>query len=194
MGRGTDLDAAELREAGCRVHLNANDEEKWEYLRHLDVFVSCSLWEGFNLPLVEAQAVGTLAVAFDCGAHPETCPLTFPNLAEMVGFIGRIANDPELLSGHARAGYRHARGSFRWSEASSRFETLVLSAATSGGRAERRRRPRQSRAVPMGLFLRLVQWRQNLAATIRSLRLYGVRITLKKARRRLREAFQARGG
>lgn len=36
-----------------------------------DVYASASLWEGFNLPLVEAQACGKPVVAFYCCAHPE---------------------------------------------------------------------------------------------------------------------------
>jgi len=30
-----------------------------------------TLWEGFNLPLVEAQACGRPVIAFDLGPHPE---------------------------------------------------------------------------------------------------------------------------
>lgn len=35
------------------------------------VYISPSLWEGFNLPLLEAQALGVPVVAFDLAAHPE---------------------------------------------------------------------------------------------------------------------------
>lgn len=35
------------------------------------VYVSCSLWEGFNMPVVEAQACGKPVVVFDIGAHKE---------------------------------------------------------------------------------------------------------------------------
>jgi len=36
-----------------------------------DVYVSASTWEGFNLPVVEAQLLGNPVVAFDIGAHNE---------------------------------------------------------------------------------------------------------------------------
>ena len=36
-----------------------------------DVYVTASLWEGFNLPLVEAQSLGKPVVAFDVGSHKE---------------------------------------------------------------------------------------------------------------------------
>lgn len=36
-----------------------------------DVYVTASTWEGFNLPVVEAQMLGKPVVAFDIGAHKE---------------------------------------------------------------------------------------------------------------------------
>ena len=36
-----------------------------------DVYVSCSLSEGFNLPLIEAQYFGLPVVAFDIPTHRE---------------------------------------------------------------------------------------------------------------------------
>lgn len=36
-----------------------------------DVYVTASLWEGYDLPAAEAQLLGKKVVAFDVGAHPE---------------------------------------------------------------------------------------------------------------------------
>lgn len=36
-----------------------------------DLYATCTLWETFNIPIVEAQACGTPVVAFDLGPHPE---------------------------------------------------------------------------------------------------------------------------
>jgi len=47
------------------------DEELPYYYSACDVYATCSLWEGYNLPLAEAQAFGKLVVAFDVGAHRE---------------------------------------------------------------------------------------------------------------------------
>lgn len=47
------------------------DEELPYYYAACDVYVTASLWEGFNLPLAEAQACGKKVVAFNIGAHPE---------------------------------------------------------------------------------------------------------------------------
>jgi len=101
MGKGTEKDADIYRLSGINVQLNASEAEKLEYLQSLDVFVSPSLWEGFNLPLVEAQTVGTPAIAFDVGAHPEVCPLIFSTLEEMVNFLHTTSIKPSILLAHA---------------------------------------------------------------------------------------------
>lgn len=49
----------------------ASDEEVPLYYAACDVYVSATLWEGFNLPLAEAQACGRPVIAFDLGPHPE---------------------------------------------------------------------------------------------------------------------------
>jgi 1,2-diacylglycerol 3-alpha-glucosyltransferase len=50
---------------------NVPDEEMPLYYAACDVYVTCSTLEGFNLPLVEAQACGKPVVAFDIGPHRE---------------------------------------------------------------------------------------------------------------------------
>jgi len=47
------------------------DEELPYYYAACDLYVSASLWEGFNLPAAEAQACGKKVVAFDIGSHQE---------------------------------------------------------------------------------------------------------------------------
>jgi len=48
-----------------------SEEELPYYYAACDVYATGSLWEGFNLPLVEAQACGKPVVAFNVGPHPE---------------------------------------------------------------------------------------------------------------------------
>lgn len=47
------------------------DNELPYYYAACDIYTTASLWEGFNMPVVEAQAVGKPVVAFDIAAHPE---------------------------------------------------------------------------------------------------------------------------
>ena len=41
------------------------------YYAACDIYVTASLWEGFDLPAAEAQACGKPVVAFNIGSHPE---------------------------------------------------------------------------------------------------------------------------
>ena len=121
MGRGTEADAAPFRDQGVAVWLNGSESEKTAYLRRLDVFISCSQWEGFNLPLVEAQALGTVGLAFDVGAHPEVTPLVVGHLSEAVTLIDTYTRHPDLLGEHAVKGYHFVRRRFAWNDTTTRF-------------------------------------------------------------------------
>ncbi len=48
-----------------------DDEELPFYYAACDLYITASLWEGFNLPLGESQACGKKVVAFDVCSHPE---------------------------------------------------------------------------------------------------------------------------
>jgi glycosyltransferase involved in cell wall biosynthesis len=47
------------------------DEDIPLYYAACDIYASATLWEGFNLPLAEAQACARPVVAFNLGPHPE---------------------------------------------------------------------------------------------------------------------------
>jgi len=47
------------------------DEELPYYYAACDLYVTATLWEGFDLPVVEAQTMGKKVVAFDLCSHPE---------------------------------------------------------------------------------------------------------------------------
>ncbi|MFH1597605.1 MAG: glycosyltransferase family 4 protein [Patescibacteria group bacterium] len=47
------------------------DQELPQYYGACDVYATASLWEGYNLPMAEAQACGKPVIAWDLGPHPE---------------------------------------------------------------------------------------------------------------------------
>ncbi|MBN4049092.1 glycosyltransferase family 4 protein [archaeon AH-315-M20] len=47
------------------------DEKLPDYYADCNIYVTSSLWEGFNLPAAEAQACGKKVVAFNIGSHSE---------------------------------------------------------------------------------------------------------------------------
>lgn len=128
-GRGTPQEAATLRREGFHAHVNLDDDQRVDYLRGLDVFVSLSLWEGMNLPLVEAAALGTPALALDTGAHPEFSPLIYSGVEGMAAQLEAYANRPGLLEEHGQMSYRYVRRRFTWSACGAGFAALLLRVA-----------------------------------------------------------------
>ncbi|OGI25375.1 MAG: hypothetical protein A3J76_01960 [Candidatus Moranbacteria bacterium RBG_13_45_13] len=48
-----------------------SDEEKWELMKKADVFIFATFYEGFGLPILEAQSVGTPVVSSNISSMPE---------------------------------------------------------------------------------------------------------------------------
>lgn len=126
MGRGDPGDADRFETAGFRVHLNASEDERIEFLRGVDVFVSPSQWEGTNLPLVEAAALGTPSLAFDTGSHPEFTPLLFRSVTQLADQILAYEIDRVgLLRDHGELCYRYVRRAMAWDDAALQLGALI---------------------------------------------------------------------
>jgi glycosyltransferase involved in cell wall biosynthesis len=125
MGRGTPEDASAFERQGIRVHLNAPNAAKWDYLHQLDVFVTCSLWEGFDLPLAEALAVGTAAFALDTGAHPEVTPLVAADVNELAVQLLQYDTNRALLLEHSHIASRFVQRHYRWDGAAARLAAIL---------------------------------------------------------------------
>ena len=121
MGSGTLADAQLFQKKGIEVHLNGSDSEKWDYLRNLDVFISCSQWEGCNLPLIEAEAMGTLGIAFAIGAHPEMTPFLVSTTAEAILLLQKLRKAPEELQIGSDRSYDFVRSRFAWKETAAKL-------------------------------------------------------------------------
>jgi glycosyltransferase involved in cell wall biosynthesis len=126
LGRGDLNEAKKYTKAGIRVILNANNEERLSFLRNTDVLVSPSLWEGFNLPAVEAQACGTVALAYDVGAHPEVTPFIASNTHDMKRMLKNWEADRNQLYQDSLAVYSFARSEFNWDRSAKIFAEFVL--------------------------------------------------------------------
>jgi glycosyltransferase involved in cell wall biosynthesis len=70
-GRGNASDEAYVRAAGLTVFTNISDAEMAELYAAADLFVSLSRWEGYNLCIGQACAMGLPVVASDIEAHRE---------------------------------------------------------------------------------------------------------------------------
>ena len=71
VGFGSAQDEAWLAGHGIQCWRSAPPEAMAGIYAAADLYVTASEWEGFDMPLVEAQVAGKAAVALRVGAHPE---------------------------------------------------------------------------------------------------------------------------
>ena len=115
VGTGPAPVLGSLRDEGWTVLEGADDATLALCYRAADFVWSASRWEGFNLPLVEAQAAGRPVLALAVGAHPEVVRdgetgFLVDDPTQFDGLVGRLlAHGPAL--GEAAAAWAE---SFRW--------------------------------------------------------------------------------
>lgn len=166
-GRGTDSDAAALRDAGIRTHLNPSTAQRSAFLRDIDVFVTTSLWEGTNLPLVEAQALGTPGLAFTTAAHPEFTPFTFDSVTAMAHQLELFRDQRDTVAGAGQESYAFVHRRMSWSNTVSGLLELTQGAPDEPPPARSRLRREWARAGRFGSAIRDAGIRQTLHDQIR---------------------------
>jgi len=105
-----------------------DDRELQAIMARVDLGVSVSLWEGFNLPLAEMQWLGKPALVFDRAAHPEVvCDPWFlcRDLDEMADKAARLLTANGLDSTMHQAALERFRARFAWRSAIDRYEALL---------------------------------------------------------------------
>ena len=70
-GRGGEADVAEMRALGIDVHANVSDAELIDLYAAADLYMNFSQWEGYNLGIGQALAMGLDVIASDIAAHRE---------------------------------------------------------------------------------------------------------------------------
>jgi glycosyltransferase involved in cell wall biosynthesis len=94
-----------------------DDQELFEIMKQVDLGLSPSLWEGFNLPLAEMQWAGRPVLAFNVGAHPEVIAHPWYLCHDVAEMTAKAA---ELLAGRgpdkqeAAIALERFRNYFRW--------------------------------------------------------------------------------
>lgn len=68
-GRGERDDVEALRSSGLEVFANVTDEQLLEMYVAADIYANFSRWEGYNLGIAQALAMGLAVVASDTPAH-----------------------------------------------------------------------------------------------------------------------------
>lgn len=68
-GKGTKADVEEMQDAGLDVFANVSDAEMTDLYCAADIYANFSRWEGYNLGIGQALAMGLPAIASDISAH-----------------------------------------------------------------------------------------------------------------------------
>lgn len=71
VGYGNEIDREYLEKLGAKVIVKAPIEEMPTIFSACDICVSASKWEGFDLPIAEANSFGKPSVCYNLGPHPE---------------------------------------------------------------------------------------------------------------------------
>ena len=128
VGLGTESDGQFCRDAGIIPLLNYPDWKMRQVYTGCDLYVTASKWEGFNLPLLEAQYFGKPVLAYDLAAHPEVVrrDITGFLVSDPQSFENRLkdlANDRVLRERMGASGREWAR-KFNWLTCARNFEKL----------------------------------------------------------------------
>ena len=136
-GRADAAIERRLSDMGIIPLLNVPEQEIALALAAADLFVSMSLWEGFDLPLCEAQFQGTPCVAMRCAAHPELLDGTGAGVlaeddAEFERAIRMLANDRDSRSEMSRRARDNSRR-FLWETNVDKMRALVEEVSVAFG-------------------------------------------------------------
>lgn len=94
-------------------HVGLSREELIEQYRKCDVVVFASTYEGFGLPIIEAQATGRPVVTSNIGPMPEVaglgaCLVDPYEISSIRSAIERICRDPDFRERLANSGYENS--------------------------------------------------------------------------------------
>jgi GT2 family glycosyltransferase len=102
-GKGAERDVVEMRQLGLEVFANVSDSKMIEMYLAADVYANFSRWEGYNLGIGQALAMGLPTIASDIPAHR-----AFPIFtSDDVGVI--VEKLAELIQGIVSGGFRGTR-------------------------------------------------------------------------------------
>jgi glycosyltransferase involved in cell wall biosynthesis len=124
-GLGTAEDAAWLEAQGADVLPNAPSGIMPSFYCAADIYASPSLWEGFNLPLVEAAWFGVPSVAYAIGAHRETTASMLASDRQQFFAALKMLVSSQNARAEMGEASRLKAGKFSWKDAFSSFRKVI---------------------------------------------------------------------
>lgn len=100
-GKGDANDVIEMEARGLTVFANVSDAEMTDLYAAADVYVNLSLWEGYNLGIGQALAMGLPTLASDIPAHRAFGITTSDDVVEQIRWL-EVALARCVTGGHPR--------------------------------------------------------------------------------------------
>lgn len=118
-----------LESEGVLAIINAPAEQMPAIFSACDIYVTASRWEGFDLPIIEAQSFSKPVVGLKIGAHPEVVAADrsgylADSVDEMADAVKRLAADEGLRRKMGQEAALNA-GRFRWDKTVDQYERLL---------------------------------------------------------------------
>lgn len=107
-----------------------SEEEKWQLLEHAEAFLFATLYEGFGIPVLEAQSVGTPVITSNNSSLPEVAGdgalLVDPeNIEAIMEAMHRLVSDNELKNGILKKASENVQR-FSWAQCSKEIGALLI--------------------------------------------------------------------
>lgn len=94
-GKSNDEDVAEMTRLGLKVFANVSDDEMVDLYCAADAYINFSKWEGYNLGIAQALAMGLPTMASDIPAHRAFDIFTSNNMTDCASWIMQLLNKKE---------------------------------------------------------------------------------------------------
>lgn len=106
-----------------------SDESLYQLYDLCDFYVSATKWEGFNLPMIEAQSFGKIPIVYDIGPHPELINSGIDSFLvktkeEFIDKIKFLYNNEEFINKNSEAAKNNAKR-FSWKESAKGLLVII---------------------------------------------------------------------
>jgi len=129
VGYGGRRERIWLESEGILTINNAPAEQMPAIFSACDIYLTASRWEGFDLPIVEAQSFGKPVIGLNIGAHPEVVAngssgFLAASVEEMSEAVLRLSKDESLRREMGNVASANA-ARFRWDDTVDQYEWLL---------------------------------------------------------------------
>ncbi len=129
IGYGSRNDEELLKNQGILAIANAPEEIMPIIYKSCDIYTTCSIWEGFDLPVAEAHSFKKPTVCYDIGAHSEVSingetGFVVKDKNEFLEKLQLLVDNHELREEMGQNAGKHA-GNFTWKSSVCKYDQLI---------------------------------------------------------------------